>query len=85
MAEKRQDMILKAEAEPVGVVAVVNRECILDPIRVQRFVECLRIGARSILIPDLDRDSAVAAQPIDVLVEESEWRVSVPFRQDVRP
>ena len=78
-------MVLYSEAKPIGVVPVVDREGVLDSIRVQRVVERLRVGSRAVLVADLDGDRPVAAQSRDVLVDERQRRVRVPLRQDIRP
>jgi hypothetical protein len=81
--EERQHMILKSISQLAGVRARIDLERVLDSIRIEYVMQLRGICSQTVLIAHIERDSLVAPQFADVLVNECERRVRCPSGKHV--
>jgi hypothetical protein len=77
-------VVLEAVGHLARVCARIDLELVRDTVAVEGVVQLARVGLQSVLVPDVDRDRAIASQLADVLVHERERRVGGPPREHVR-
>ena len=82
-AKESQHVILETVSHLTRVSALVQFKSVRDSIRVESVMQFACIHSQTVLIADIDGDAAVCTQIDDVLVDESQRRISRPFREDI--
>ena len=82
-AEEEQYMILKTVRHLARMSSAINLETICDSVLVESLMQLASVSAQTILVADIESDSAVLPQISDVLIDESQERVCCPLREHV--
>ena len=84
LAKKRDHVILETVCHLARVRALVDLKAIRDAIFVENIVQLSGIGAQTILVTHVDRNSAIPAEIPDVLIYKSQRCIGGPSCEDIR-
>jgi hypothetical protein len=76
-------MVLKAIGHPAGVSPLVNFEAVRNAILIKCFMELRRVRSQTVLITDVNRDGVILPETSNVLIKESQRRISRPSRKHI--
>ncbi len=77
-------MILETVCHLTGMRSRIDLKAVCDSVLIKNVMQLGGIDAQAVLVAYIDRDAVVSVQLINVLVDEREWCVCRPLREDIR-